>query len=312
MKVFNLIIVLLIMLSLLCACGGNGSDDGSSLQQEQGSTEGGTSDGYLIYDSELSLVQKEALEATTKTMNSLEVKGSEINWFSNIFEGYKSSDVGNYFNQRVNYAISESTDVDNRILVNPRSDNLVLPSGEIIILAVNYSWYLWFISKASEPDLVQFQINDQLLEIPSTRIGVIQIGAPFVELPSVARVTTLVHEARHSDCTEGALASDLNRFKNGLPPLNHLCSHTHEICPPEHPLAGEYACDSHPWGAYAIGALYAGAVALECTSCTESQKILAEQIFYDSVSRLLYNFTHLMDGSYGPPNMSSSDLVKED
>lgn len=311
MKVFNLLVFLLIVSSFLHSCGKD-SGDGNKKQEEQEDTTGGTSDGSLIFDSELSQFEKEALEATTKTMNSLGLDGSDINWFSEIFGGDQSSDVGSYFNERVNYAISTSTEIDERISVSFEPEDLILMSMDVEILATNFSWYLWFSSKVSEPAVLQFKINDQLLLVSSTRIGVIQIGAPFVVLSSIEQVTTLIHEARHSDCTEGAMDSDLNRFKNGLPPINHLCSHTHEACPPEHPLAGEYACDSHPWGAYAIGAIYAGAVALKCTSCTETQKILAEQIFIESVSRLLYSFSDLMDGFYGPPNMTSSNRVRQE
>ena len=304
MKKINLILTLLFLSLIFISCSGSsggGSDPAPQEEQDPGGTTGAAA--RLTYDSELSIRERQALDASTAELGALIINGGQIKWFEQIFGGGRSSNVVNYFENRVNYGLSASTDLNDRIVFT----NNIFAEG--VTVASNPSVGLWYFAKAVEPEVMKFEINGKLLSINSSRIGIMQFGA-FVEFNTTEQIKTLVHEARHSDCTGGAWASDIDRIRNGLSPLNKLCGNFHELCPPGHPLADEYACDAHPWGAYAIDAIYAATLALECSSCTESQKILAEQLFYDSVSRLLYNFNDLLNGSYGSPNMRNSDQIR--
>lgn len=310
---FSLILALLFTTLTLVSCSGDSGGGSSPAPQEEGSTggtTGGTTNGSLTYDSELPAKERHALDTSTETMSALVIDGRQIRSFSQIFGGNKSSNVAQYFDTRVNYALSASTNIDDRFVVSVQPDNLVLALSEGVVMASNLSYYLWYESKAREPDLVQFEINGKTLKISSTRIGVMQIGDPYVGLTTIEQVTILVHEARHSDCTGGTLASDIERWRSGLIPLNHACAHLHALCPPGHPLAGEYACDEHPWGAYIIGAIYAAAISVTCSSCTETQKAIAEISSMESLTRLLYDLGDLLNGRFGPPNMSSSNQVR--
>lgn len=302
---------LLLSLTMLVSCGGGDDDSSSAQQQEDGTTVGGSSGGSgpeIIFDNELTGRERQALEQSSNAMGNIDMNGSQIRRFTQIFGGSKSSDVVNYFEARVNYALSANTSLEERLVVAADASATHAIEGEIV--ALNPSSVLWFISKISEPEQdVQFLINERPVDITSSRIGVMQFGAVFADIRTLEQVRTLVHEARHSDCTGGVLASDLERFENRQPMVKHECGHSHVICP-SGPLEGEFACDEHPWGAYAVDTIYSGAVALTCTNCSETEKQVAEAMTLDGISRLNYDFNELLDGEFGAPDMSSSTRVR--
>ena len=324
MKKFILILTVLFLSLIFVSCSGSsggGSDPAPQEEEDTGGTTGGTTGGStggssggtsggtsggaarLTYDSELSKKEIRALDVSTQALADIEIDGRQIRRFSQIFGGNRSSNVVNYFETRVNYALSASTNLADRQVFSAR----LLAEG--VVVASNPSTSLWYLTKVTEPVVMKFEINNKLLTISSTRIGIMQFGA-FVDFPTIEQLNTLVHEARHSDCTGGALKSDIENYRNSQPIENNLCGHLHVKCPAGHPFAGEFACDDLPWGAYAIGAIYSGSIALECSSCTETQKVLAQAMTLDAISRLLYDFGELMDGRFGPPDMSSSNRVR--
>lgn len=289
----RLMLFLVLTVTGLISCGDGGGGSSSPSNED--------APGGVAYDAELSETEKEAMDESLITISSLILDGSQIRRFSEVFGGNTSANVMNFLGDRINWILSSSTDIEDRVTIN---------SLNAETLATNQGTALWFTGKVIEPRTLQIEINDQNLPIPSTRVGIIQLGGVFTRISTIQQMTTLIHEARHSDCTGGILASDIERMKNGLLPDNHVCGHIHEICPPGHELEGEFACDSHPWGAYAVNTLYAYALAYECSSCTESQSITAEIITFDSISRLLYDVDDLLDGRYGNPDMSSSTDVR--
>jgi hypothetical protein len=303
MPSFLTIVFMMLALLTVSSCGG---EDGSSdeQRQEEGQTSGGSNGVDLTYDSELSNDEANALTNSTSLMSSLNIDGSQIRRFSQIFGGNTSSDVVSFFETRVNYALSAATNLESRLVA---SSAFAL---EAQTLASNPSTVLWYIAEINDAQEPRFRINNRNVPIRSSRIGVMQFGESFSTLDPILQVMTLVHEARHSDCTGGALRSDLERVSNGQLPENNACGHLHVTCPPGHPYAGEPACDEHPWGAYVTGAIYAGSISLACPSCTEAQRTVAEAISLDSLSRLLYDFDDLMNGTFGPPDMSSSSQIK--
>ena len=124
------------------------------------------------------------------------------------------------------------------------------------------------------------------LEIGSPRVGLFRIGpalfdpnyyykrdhfviAPDSRLASLKRITTLFHEARHSDGHGRSLG-----FSHGL-------------CPRGHALQGAYACDRSANGAYAVGALVAGAVLESCKDCDAHERAVLSVLASDSWDRVL-------------------------
>lgn len=288
----------------LAGCGGGndgGADGGAPEQSETAST--------VTLDSELDSEESQAVSSGINSMSEFVIRGEEIRGFQEVFQGNSSSSVSSYFNERVNYAISASTELIDRTFVNGKEVRPPSDPPQVVTLALNWSKPLWLLTRLSPTDKVQVKINEEFVDISSTRIGLIQLGPDFPEINELLQVTTLVHEARHSDCTGGLPASDLERVRNGLRPENNLCGHAHVACPPGHELEGEPGCDSHPWGAYTVNAIYTASLALACSSCTEVQKAVADIITIDSINRLLFDFQALLNGDLGPADMSSSDQI---
>lgn len=95
-------------------------------------------------------------------------------------------------------------------------------------------------------------------------------------VPQVGRVSTLFHEARHTE------------FDRGMWP--------HATCPSDFPhrsrytgrsLAGSRACDSTPYGSYASAAVLMINIARNCETCNEKTRLDAEVYGLDQRNRVL-------------------------
>lgn len=297
MKFKNIPILLILSLLSLYSCGGDSGGGNGNAQEEQapGSNDIGT------YDSEVTTTERDEFNQDVSRLGTLPIEGSRIKKFSQVFNGTQSPAVKEFVDTRINYVLSSTTDIESRISV---SGPLSLFNAETV--ATNIGMALWYQAKVLEPANLEFEINNTSLPVDSGRVGIIQIGNIFPRLSTIEQISTIVHEARHSDCTGGILRSDIERLRNGQVPENKKCGHVHVICPPGHPLEGEFACDSHPWGAYAVGFLYAGTIALACDGCSEAEKTVAEAVSIDSSTRLLYDVNDLLDGRLGEPDMTNS------
>lgn len=294
----------LTLLLALISCGSSDDDD-SSDDIQQAENGGRTSPAANItYDAEMSPQERRALDESTSSMNSFVIDGSNIRWFTEIFGGTTSANVVNYVDQRVNYAVSASTDLTSRLIFDSASMDL----SSLQIFALNPSLRLWLVALAAPGTTLD--INNNQVDINSTRIGVMQFGDIFVTSDTATQAITLVHEARHSDCSGGLSSGDVEEFRNsGDLPSDKKCAYLHQVCPPGHPLAGLVACDTHPWGAYVIDAIYSLAIAENCISCTVTQKQAAEINFFEVINRPLF-LEELLNGEFGPPDMSSSNIVR--
>jgi hypothetical protein len=185
---------------------------------------------------------------------------------------------------------------------------------------------------------VTVYLNGDVIPVDSSRVGFLLFGPGYVghteiqgrqvPVPVEYRQEILVHEARHSDCTggidEAALdiarhASTSRMFTREFP--RRQCGHLHVYCP-RGPHAGLAACDEDPWGAYAIGAVFAAGAALSATTRTAHDVMIATAI--DSLSRLLSDgdflirrerrlhsssfFLELLE-AWGYPDMGSTGLI---
>jgi hypothetical protein len=142
----------------------------------------------------------------------------------------------------------------------------------MIIMATNIGAANWATAHSILP--VQFRIRVGGIELPSfanPRVGLIELGSgyrrfdPTVRgtVPDHSRRSTLLHEARHSDCegldAEAASLGRTHRFTAGS-----QCTHSHSECPTGHVLAGIPACDNHAWGPYSVGFAYSMAQLQKC------------------------------------------------
>lgn len=321
MRTSQFLSITLLLLSVFASCGGGsgGGGGGGNPQEEEdpttGGTGGGTSGGAaggtgggggaqfnVTVDSEVTAAERTALNSSINLTESMQINGSSVPGFTEVFKGSRSSNVVNYLNSRVNYVISFNTPYDSRYLY------------EVIGLlslqdyyGQNPSSYIWYTALANERINginVDYEISGTPRDINSSHIGVIGLGNIFATPQSsdVVNAITLVHEARHSDCPGGAWASDINRFSVGLQTINAKCGQLH---------FGFAGSDADPWGPYAIDFIYSKAIEQTCTSCTPEQKSQAQANALDVQSRA-YDIQGTVNGAYGPPDLSNSAQVRED
>ncbi len=211
-----------------------------------------------------------------------------------------------WLNERVALVISESMDLEKSILVAPgkarypepkvlpkpdRSNVKPKPSSggqggsEPVLVMSNTGAALYMLAKQNQVLLALKQTNGKPFPLVSPREGVIQIGKGlFLEkfrvnpetqdhpANSLSRLSTLFHEARHSDGHGATL---------GFP---------HAICPEDHSYAGHPACDKNLNGPYTIGAQVLGSLVEACADCSTKEKTILKAIEADSRSRVLKVF----------------------
>lgn len=312
MKLVKLPLILLIPLSILISCSGD-SGGGSGQQREDippptggtdedttGGTSGGTANFDVTLDSELTPAEKTSTQNSIKILESLKIDGSRTEGFSKVFGGNQTSDVVSFLERRVNYIFSEGTDYRTRLVLN--SFRL---KNNLAYFGMNLSVDIWYTSLINEPDDVRIRINNKNVDITSSRIGVVNLGDIFTQSDAITQAITLVHEARHSDCPEGALVSEIQRWYNGLPPINHTCGQLHGSCP------DGSSCDVIPWGPYAVDFIYSISIVNGCSNCSETQRQQA-QINANMVQGAAYDINGTMNGVHGPPNMSNSNQIRND
>lgn len=297
-----------LIILLAASCGGkgsNGSDGSVDTQQREEDTTGGTSGGTTKFDvtldSELTSAERTSLKSSFNLLENLRINGSSIYGFSKIFGGTRSSNVVNYLERRVNYILSENTNIDSRLMIPT-----IETARFLDYFALNPSVFVWY-KDVYYSDRVLFVISNIPQEVNSSRFGVVQLGNIFTDSDAITQAVTLVHEARHSDCPGGALLSDVVGFtESGRTPQNKKCGqlHTDTICPGS-------SCDGFAWGPYAIDFIYSLTIFKTCSSCTETQKIQA-QTNANQVQGAAFDIIGTLNGVYGEPDMSNSIQVRND
>jgi hypothetical protein len=298
----SLLVFSLTLISLFTGCMGGETDAFSNLKRQDGETPG------IHFDPALSANENQMLQDDLSRIDSLQIDGSKVKYFMNIFGGPDSASVNHYLSERVHWLVSSKKDLDRSVILIPSFFDATASNPQVV--ATNIGAAIWFSAIAAGGPAAGIQIGSDLVEIHSTRAGVIQLGDAYSSSAAdpLLRVSTLIHEARHSDCTGGLSRQDLALLQAGKDPVHKDCGHLHADCPAGHPYAGYPACDDHPWGAYAVEADYMGAVSKTCVDCTDQEKKLATVVFADAASRVL-NLDGLLAGQYGAPDMSSSDAV---
>jgi hypothetical protein len=144
---------------------------------------------------------------------------------------------------------------------------------------------LYIMGKQRQILLALKKTDGKIHPILSPRRGVIQIGEglfykrfqivpehPAAAANSVSRISTLFHEARHSDGHGKTLAFG------------------HAYCPEGHAYAGYPACDKNLNGPYTVGALILKTLAQGCGDCGIREKTILKAIEADARSRVLKTF----------------------
>lgn len=248
------------------------------------------------------------------------IRARETGAFAVVFKSQETHGIKNYLNERVHYFFSLSNNNTGHLTTQREEQELEpIPELNRTILAVNVGMSYWFSMLRGLGNA--FTFDGEVVPIRNPRVGLVGFGSAHFNEKRVSRISTIIHEARHSDCTGGLNQNDLKKILDGQEDrVNPSCGHPHSRCSADmvledgkrHPLAGQVACDGGEYGPYFIEALYTAQIAEGfCTSCSEEDVQVAMISMYDSLSRV----TKLQDfvaGNWAKPNMTSTGVIQKD
>ena len=235
------------------------------------------------------------------------------NAYTKIFGGSSGYNVADYINTRLAHVWNMEDYTQSQIYpadLGTTKSWLNLSEGEpdtnsdVQTDASNNGVLLWLVGKI-EGKSVTVLYKSESVNLSNPRDGIITLGKSYAThavygyqsfaIPTDYRISTIVHEARHSDCTGGfpssyiqkaRAASSLESFLASIGTEQLQCGHLHVECPRSHDFAGYPACDKEAWGAYSIGAFYStGAISNYPYGSLERE--MMEFSATDSFSRLL-------------------------
>lgn len=273
----------------------------------------------------LKSVNRYGLESYDRTTNGI---------FSKVFGGTTPEALERFWSARMKYVFSkdqvkqmkmlpfEPQDTDAPFMsesANAPKSNRTDEEQEDMTVAQNLSTAIFVVGLGMGQSFTLDTGREQI-PIRSLRPGIMVIGNGYtpsvsvsgrtVVLPAAYRQATLLHEARHSDCTGGYTKEDVQKLKNAKDIVETLnvfplrCSHLHDFCPAGHEYAGMMACDRHPWGSYTISYLYGSAM---MNSHYGVDRAILESMAIDKRSRFLFNANDMLAGKLGQPDMSHSE-----
>ena len=238
--------------------------------------------------------------------------------------------IVNYFNERVKFSAPalniQIAPEEFSAPVDPKRNpalNGKLSGSKATVIAMNLGTELWYDSILNE-QTISFLVKDQTpepVEITSPRSGLVVLAGGYtdrmlasdgriVNVPPVFRQQTLMHEARHSDCTGGLSRLEVQKVRaarsaqdvEAFRAVSQPCGHAHVICPANHQYHGLDACDPEPWGAYQVGAVFIEATLSSKATLREWET--ARALTLDSRSRVLVPLKDM-------PDMTSAGLRDE-
>jgi len=268
----------------------------------------------ISLDASLTTKERDFLREDFNYARNLKFKETPDSYFVRAFGSDDGTGLLKYLDERIGHIIGPDIDVESRFNYTSASG---AENNKAVTIATNIGTAVWLETLAQRRG-ISFFTNNTAFAVTDPRIGIIKLGKAYTvfdeasgrALNTVARTSILIHEARHSDCTGGLNDRDMVSLTAGQLPENRSCGHLHTIC-----ASGDYeglpACDGKPWGAYAIGWLFANEIVEKCETCTESMRQTAMAVAIDSLSRLPPDMAKAMrNKTLPPPDMSSTPPVR--
>lgn len=248
----------------------------------------------FTYSENITNSQKKAIDRDLNVLKNLKFKSASPRTLQVMgMNNLDSASASKWLNERVSYIIAEKDATLKRILLglaiysekdfqlypnpnfNPLEDSTELTSSidkaNAVTVMSNIGAGVYMLGKQQQR-LYGLKVSRGLLKkqrripITSPRVGIIQIGEGLFMRQfainrnddnavsnSLSRLSTFFHEARHSDGNGASLAF------------------AHTICPDNHPMAGNAACDANLNGPYTVGALMTAELAKSCDSCSVAE-----------------------------------------
>lgn len=227
-----------------------------------------------------------------------------VRWFEEIFGGSSPQDVLKFIDDRTGYYLAPKNSWrENLYAVGSQTE-----SGGLQGFNVGVNMFFWSLD-LGKPMI--FDFGSSYVRVKDTRVGVIQLTDAFFAYPDnmrskIRRLNVLVHEARHSDCPIEITSADVRAYeKNPKTNVGALrgCGHLHQKCREGHDYAKAQveACDSNPWGAYGVSAVFAAKMS-RCENCSEEEIQAAMMIAIDQAQRI-DDYKNAFRGEKGFPQM---------
>jgi hypothetical protein len=281
-KIISTIIILMGL--TVVGCGGGGGGGAAS-----GSNTADSNTGKL-FQSDLKWLQS-SVQASAKAADS-QFNGA----VTKAFGGDQPSDVYQFIRERVKHVYSDTEMAEFRVTArwgaNSSQQWLIkemsgedISNGTVFQSGANDGASLAMFLKINEKNMglpidLTVALPTGPLRVDSFRVGLVRLTKYYsvlpddkgnlLPLPPESRISTLVHEGRHSDCPQGIQSDD--------------CAFSHRICP-SGPAKGEAACDNSLWGPYALGAIYLMSTLNNYAPNTKEHH-LVKFMMEDSLSRL--------------------------
>lgn len=160
-----------------------------------------------------------------------------------------------------------------------------------------------YISGKLNHAMFSLKVDDSNINMSSPRLGVFKVGEGLFDskgmlkstvdskISTYFRLSTLVHEARHSD-GRGVSAGFL-----------------HAICPSGHRFEGYAGCDASSNGPYTIEGQFLKVAMQNCKDCSPGELELMNKLMADSFSRMVVPAAQAADTSVYPTIISSYQLL---
>lgn len=237
----------------------------------------GASQTLFTFDGSLTDRDRVSVCTDITSLNSVNVKNTTKDSLSSSFDSIFSGKMADgrtdflaYLYDRVIYLVANSK----RDTGNTSSQ----------VIATNVGTQYWLHSIASARPY-SYMIAGTQVSIQTPRVGIVELNA-YSGFPTTERMSTMIHEARHSDCEKGFTDSDYKKLKSGNVG-GIACGHLHIKCPVGHELAGQAACDPNGMGAYGVNAIFEKKMYQNCSNCSEKDKQTYLMMSNESFSRVI-------------------------
>lgn len=254
----------------------------------------GTQAAEFTYSENVTNSQMKSIDRDLNVLKNIKFKSTSSRTLQVMgMNNLDANTASQWLNERVSYIIAEKdanikrillglaiyTENDFQLYPNPETnplDNLNeltsnLEKSNAVTVMSNIGSGVYMLGKQQQK-LYGLKVSRGFLKkqrripVTSPRVGIIQIGEGLFMRQfainrnddnavsnSLSRLSTFFHEARHSDGNASSLGF------------------AHAICPANHPMAGNAACDTNLNGPYTVGALMTAELAKSCDSCSPGE-----------------------------------------